>query len=131
MEVRKLSEFIVQLYPGYIGWACPGCMEAHFINVRNPFLNPQIMKIMAGPVWSWDENAENPTFNPSVLVTGIQTTRDGWKWAGDWVTGEDGKLAEQRCHCFIRNGYIEYLGDCTHSLAGQRIKMVPWPEDCD
>lgn len=32
------------------------------------------------------------------------------------------------CHCFIRNGMIEFLTDCTHNLAGQTVPMVDLPE---
>ena len=45
----------------------------------------------------------NPTVSPSILV------RYG-----------DGQI----CHSFIREGKIEYLSDCTHSLAGQTIDMI-------
>jgi hypothetical protein len=31
----------------------------------------------------------------------------------------------QRCHSFLVDGQIQFLGDCTHALAGQ---TVPLPE---
>lgn len=33
------------------------------------------------------------------------------------------------CHSFVRAGRIEFLGDCTHALAGQTVPLPPWPED--
>jgi hypothetical protein len=32
---------------------------------------------------------------------------------------------EQTCHLFLTDGRLQYLGDCTHALAGQ---TVPLPE---
>lgn len=54
------------------------------------------------PQWSFNGDVDNPTFNPSLL------NRDN-----------QGHV----CHLFVRNGKIEYLGDCTHSLAGKVIDM--------
>lgn len=30
------------------------------------------------------------------------------------------------CHCYVRSGSIEFLGDSTHELAGRTVAMVPW-----
>lgn len=59
--------------------------------------------------WSFDGNLERPTFTPSLLVTlrGI----------------DDCGPVEHRCHSFIRDGRIEYLGDCTHAMAGQTVDL--------
>ena len=53
--------------------------------------------------WSFDGNMDKPTFSPSLLVN----------WGKDNV-----------CHSFIRNGQWQFLGDCTHSLAGKTVDMV-------
>ena len=58
------------------------------------------------PTWSWDGNLAAPTFEPSYLT-----------WAGE----------SRRCHSFLRAGRWEFLGDCTHELAGQTVDMVPLP----
>jgi hypothetical protein len=29
------------------------------------------------------------------------------------------------CHCFIRDGQIQFLLDCTHALAGQTVPLPP------
>lgn len=57
--------------------------------------------------WGFNGDFDNPTFTPSVLV----------QW-GD----HDGHAV---CHSFITDGSIQYLGDCTHMMAGQ---TVPLPE---
>lgn len=55
-----------------------------------------------GRGWNFDGNYERPTFSPSMLAY-------------------DDK--GYRCHSFVRDGKIEYLGDCTHSMAGQTIEL--------
>lgn len=85
----------------YICFYCSGCEESHgFVVVR---------KGSKGPVWTWDENLESPTFSPSLKIT------SSWK----------GK--ERICHLFLKSGKIQYLADCTHSFAGKTIE----PEDLD
>ena len=79
-------------------WWCPGCDDAHRIIT---------------PRWSWNRSSEAPTFSPSVLCTAT--------W-GDEFGGD------RRCHCFVRDGKIQFLGDCTHRLAGQTVEMVELPE---
>lgn len=95
---------------------CPGCGESHVIGVG------------AGG-WTWDGNEEAPTINPSILVTSVQ-----W-YPGDHFYNPchaNVKPTKQTtCHSFIRNGVWEFLGDCTHSLAGQQVPMVPWPAGSD
>jgi hypothetical protein len=31
------------------------------------------------------------------------------------------------CHVFIKAGMIQFLGDCTHALAGQTVPIPAWP----
>lgn len=40
-----------------------------------------------------------------------------------------GTDVQSRCHTFIRAGKIEFLGDCTHALAGQTVALPDWPDD--
>lgn len=80
-------------------FACPGCEHDHVYVVKSG------EKVYVGaPEWSWNGSMESPSFEPSLLNT-----------------RSDGK----RCHLYLRNGMIEYCGDCTHALAG---KSVPCPE---
>lgn len=55
--------------------------------------------------WQWNENQNEPTFTPSLMSI-----------AGDL-----------RCHCFVRDGAIEYLSDSTHAMKGQIVPMPDWP----
>lgn len=61
-----------------------------------------------GPGWIFNGNLEAPTFMPSLLNT--------------WDFGE---LKQKKiCHLFVKDGQIEYLSDCTHSLAGKTVSMI-------
>lgn len=62
--------------------------------------------------WSFNGNYERPTFQPSVLVT-----YDGPD------AGQDG-APPAVCHSFVTDGQIQFLGDCTHALAGQTVPLV-------
>ena len=31
------------------------------------------------------------------------------------------------CHTFVTDGRIQFLGDCTHALAGQTVDLPDWP----
>lgn len=83
---------------GEVAYWCPGCEYAHSIGVDQPLGN--------GARWSWDGNAEAPTFAPSVNV---------------------GPRSRAQCHHFVRAGRIEFLSDCWHRLAGQTVDLPDWP----
>jgi hypothetical protein len=59
------------------------------------------------PAWTWDGDLENPTISPSILT---------------------GKDTPRICHSFLKAGIFEYLGDCTHSLAGTKVPLPDLPE---
>lgn len=59
------------------------------------------------PCWMFDGDVDRPTLSPSIKA---------------WT--EFGKRREpQVCHSFVREGRIEFLGDCTHALAGQTVDL--------
>lgn len=78
---------------------CPGCNMLHQIAVDRPFRN--------GHRWSFNGNAERPTFSPSVNV-----------WPGN----------PQQCHYFIRDGRIQFCADSKHALAGKTVDLPDIPE---
>lgn len=61
--------------------------------------------------WSFNGDVDRPTLRPSVLVTQPPTP--------------------MRCHSFVTDGRIEFLSDCTHSLAGQTVDLPDWPASWD
>jgi hypothetical protein len=102
-SMRRIGQFGLVRYAddgrygtAYVFW-CPGCKGHHQFQVRTDG---------QGPSWTFDGNLSSPTFAPSLLY--------------------DGSRPESRCHLFLRNGQLEFLGDCFHDLKG---KTVPLPED--
>jgi hypothetical protein len=59
--------------------------------------------------WTWNGSMEKPTFTPSLLCN------------------QD--MPESRCHSFVRDGMIQFLGDCYHKLAGQTVEIPDWDDD--
>jgi len=89
-----------------IGWMiyCPACQLAHQFPLDR---------------WSFNGDPDRPTFSPSMLA-----------WRD--VPGPDGQDVRESCHSFVRDGRIEYLGDCTHAMAGQTVDLPEfrfWPDD--
>ena len=107
---------------GLMFW-CPGCQSSHRIQHGAG----------AGPRWGWNGDVERPTFTPSVLVTWRDFTDAGEIAYDAWVEAGCPKPAppfegqDKVCHSFVRDGRIEFLGDCTHALAGQTVDLADWP----
>ena len=79
----------------YRHFFCPGCNRTHVIDEK----------------WSFNGDHDRPTFRASVLVT----------YNGP-DAGTDG-APPAVCHSFVTDGRIEFLGDCTHALAGQTVDL--------
>lgn len=58
------------------------------------------------PSWAWNGSVDLPTLSPSLLS------------AGSDVSGD------HLCHSFIRAGRVQFLSDCSHSLAGQTVDLL-------
>lgn len=89
---------------------CPGCEEfggsgLHMLPVNST---------RTSPAWEWDGNIEAPTLSPSILT---RTYRCEGEARVDLV-----------CHSYLKAGVIEFLGDCTHSLAGQHVPLPDLPD---
>jgi hypothetical protein len=83
-------------------FVCPGCASTgssgvHLLPVNSPHKQPS---------WEWDGNFEAPTLSPSILTRGAN---------------------ESICHSFLRGGVFEFLGDCTHTMAGTSVQLPPLP----
>ena len=57
-------------------------------------------------LWTFDGNWEAPTFSPSLNLL----PQGG------------------RCHLFLKDGIIDFLGDCHHHLNNQKVPLVDFPE---
>lgn len=99
-------------YPA-VQWLCPGCDALHCLlapsdselawwrdGVDRPWGPQQSTR------WQWNGSLLTPTVAPSIKH-------------GSPVKGEGGGV----CHYFIRNGMVEFCGDCTHRLAGQTVPL--------
>lgn len=82
---------------------CPGCKSSHTIHTSS-----------GG--WLFNGSLEKPTFTPSILVS--------TKAYPDAEEGFEEFRTAQVCHSFVTNGLIQFLGDCTHSLAGQTVNLL-------
>lgn len=91
-----------------VHFLCPGCNDFHMVTTEG-----------GPPQWSWNGSLERPTFTPSVLVT-YPANPDADEDFKEW-------RSERRCHSFVMDGRIQFLGDCTHVLAGQTVDLPPWP----
>ena len=74
---------------------CPGCEDLHCIPVSGK------------NAWQFNGDFENPTVSPSV------------KHSCDVGDPPETRI----CHYFIRDGNIEYCGDCWHDLKNQKVEM--------
>jgi len=83
---------------------CPGCLEPHVIPV-----------LPTDRGWVSTGTVERPTFSPSILVRYRRTNPEDI----------DAQPFESTCHSFVRDGQIQFLGDCTHALANQTVDL-PW-----
>lgn len=99
-----LSPILRNAQGGGLIFMCPGCQRAHAVYVGDG----------PGPRWGWNGDASRPTFTPSVLVR-----YDGTD------AGIDG-APPAVCHSFVTDGRIQFLGDCTHALAGKTVDLPPW-----
>jgi len=63
------------------------------------------------PVWGWNGSMDSPTFTPSIFVN----------------RGEVNPTAPA-CHSFVTDGKIQFLGDCSHSMAGTTVEIPDWDE---
>ena len=101
-----------------IRFDCPGCALAKQHGTKMVVLpvdwtppgyarSPNIH----GQPWGFNGDLERPTFSPSVLG----------RWT-EWQ-GDDVPPKQYVCHSFVRDGRIEFLPDCTHSLAGQTVDL--------
>jgi hypothetical protein len=75
-------------------WDCPGCKEWHSVPVEGP------------QAWGFNGDLLHPTLTPSVLYNKDLRNK-----------------SRPLCHIFLRDGVIEFLGDCTHEMAGKKVPL--------
>jgi hypothetical protein len=122
--MSQLSPVLRKAEGGMLLFWCPGCNQAHGITVNG----------QGRPLWTWNGDADNPTFAPSVLVrTGHYAShfKDGvdscWCTYNSEHPDEPAGFSCKICHSFVRKGQIEFLSDCTHALAGRTVPLPEFP----
>lgn len=112
----QLSPILRSVEGGGLAFRCPGCDETH----------------MVGPGWTYNGNPDAPTFTPSVLVKSGHFI-EGRAGKDCWCTfeeriGRKPQFSCKVCHSFVTDGQIQFLGDCTHALAGQTVALPEWDD---
>lgn len=92
---------------------CPGCQMSHVV-YTDDYLGSYPAR------WSWNGDAERPTFSPSILVLYSR-----WEPPASQENPNPGQQIEVEhvCHSFVTDGRIQYLSDCTHELAGKTVEL--------
>lgn len=108
-------------YVGLVRFQCPGCNESHDIGVAPSG---------GRPTWTYNGNPDAPTFTPSILVTSGHHCQ-GHVGPECWCSynrdhPDDVTFTCGICHSFVTDGRIQFLGDCTHALAGQTVPLPDW-----
>lgn len=121
--MAAISRKLRSLEGGRLMFWCPGCNELHQVSVGTG----------TGPRWGYNDNPDKPTFTPSLLI------RSGHYCPGQegkdcWCTyearlGEPAPFKCTVCHSFVTDGRIQFLGDCTHALAGQTVDLPDLEKD--
>jgi hypothetical protein len=95
-----MSKNVIEILEDEVGnkqafFICPGCGDGHA-----PYIEGKGV-----PVWGFNNNLEKPTLMPSILV------RSG------------NANGPTRCHSFVTDGKIKFLGDCTHDLKNTTVEL--------
>lgn len=98
-----------------VSFRCPGCGYKHVLGIEG-----------APPAWGFNGDMDRPTLAPSIHVKQGHFC-DGTPEADCFIC----RRAKERgttslclvCHSFVTDGRIQFLGDCTHALAGQTINL--------
>ena len=77
----------------HVWYYCPGCKHNHYVPAER---------------WNWNGSESAPTLSPSVR---------------HFIPAMDGRPEETLCHYFVRDGRIEYCGDCPHEFSGKTVEM--------
>lgn len=91
-----------------VRFVCPGCGMNHALYTQHTPAE------VIGPRWSFNDNHDRPTLSPSIHARGAFI--EGRDEPDDWDNAAV-------CHSFVTDGRIQFLGDCTHALAGQTVDL--------
>lgn len=120
----KLRNLISPSGQRSLAYFCPGCKDYHVIPIEPGSKDS----------WSWNGDAEKPSFNHSVDVKTGHFMKEHKPGSSCWCTynkehpedAEDG-FECIHCHSYVTDGMIRFLTDCTHSLVGQTVPLPDLP----
>jgi hypothetical protein len=93
---------------------CPGCDDLHQVDTQ---------------LWVVTGSDESLTISPSVLVyERKKLINEDLEW--DVLLAPENITMAPRCHSFVTNGQIQFLGDSTHALANQTVPLPDMPDWC-
>jgi hypothetical protein len=93
-----------EIEPNYVVWHCPGCDTNHMVAVNGK-------KMENGAGWQWNGSFDSPTLAPSVLYN----------------VGRSNPT-EHLCHSLVKDGQMQFLDDCTHTMKGKTVAIPEWDD---
>jgi hypothetical protein len=91
-----------------ISFTCPGCAAGGGIQGYEGPRADHKVPVTGSKAWGFNGSIERPTLTPSIL------TSQRWGY----------EERDRVCHSFVTDGRIQFLGDCTHALAGQTVELA-------
>lgn len=121
---RMLSPILREIAENYVAFHCPGCGFSHQIPIGS-----------AKGAWVATGTPEKPTFRPSILARGVRpdlSAEEEEQYLSEFPEPGDREAVlnsrfAYRCHSWVTDGKITFLGDCTHHLANQTVEIPAWP----
>lgn len=98
---------------GLMFW-CPGCDHTHVVTVNGK------------DTWTFNGDYDKATISPSVLTHGTEPLTD--EQCDRILAGEKFEPKKVVCHLFLRDGMLQFLGDCTHKLSNQTVPLPELPD---
>src|SRR5579859_1441262 len=108
---------------------CPGCTahvqaqaaghtRYHTLPVSNlPTGETESRAAANAPHWGFNGDMERPTLSPSIRAT------------HPLYDDNEHNIGTYTCHSFVTDGRIQFLGDCTHAMAGQTVDLPGCPPE--
>lgn len=116
---------------------CPGCGNKHVLPTdATPFGETPSPHYVGRARWHFNGDFDKPSLSPSVHVRSGHYAYDQTEKGDCYCTYYEEHPQEEQhyscyvCHFFLREGVIEFLGDCTHALAGKTVELAELDLTC-
>lgn len=108
-----------------VGFICPGCGQVHVCPTEKYHSGNDAA---SEHWWGFNDNFDQPTFTPSLLwrsghYAHPPTPEHPYCWHNPAPGVEPKPEWCYQCHSFVTDGRIQFLGDCSHSLASQTVEL--------